>query len=119
MKLTTQEPRVFVDLNDLNQRVICRFSGNAQSGFGQFVEVLVVEFVSMTVTFNDFIPVVDFTCQCICYLKTPATTETHGTTQIRIFIADFDRAILAHPFCNQRNHRIRRCIAEFGTVGAF
>src|SRR5689334_12648883 len=53
MELTTDEPRVRLDLDHLDQRTIRRQSAKIQSMLDERVAILVVDFVTMAVSLTD------------------------------------------------------------------
>ncbi|MOA26996.1 hypothetical protein D3C78_1478320 [compost metagenome] len=106
VELTSYKPRVIRQFDNLNQLVVCGTAGNQQPGGFNLLQQHVVNFITVTMTFNNGRFAVHLTYQAIVGQVTLLATDTHRATQIAFFGTDFDVAVFVTPFGDQCHHRV-------------
>ena len=60
MKLAAQKPRVILKFDNLNQFAVRRPAAQEHSFFREWLDVLIVEFIAVTMALEDFLTAVEF-----------------------------------------------------------
>src|SRR6476620_4396526 len=109
MELAAQVPRVVADLADLDIGAVRRLAGDPQSGRGQDLLILAVEFVTMTVPLADLSASVRLVSEAAVLQKTGPGAQPHRATQ---FVDALQLAELV-------NDAVRRAGIELARIRSF
>src|SRR5688572_2768369 len=118
VELTPDEPRVVGKLDHLAQPFARGEPADPEARRLEPRQVMVVYFVAVTVALDDALGVVDRRGEGLRGERTFLSAEPHRSAEVGLHVAALDAAVAILPFCNQRDHRMRRFRLEFGAVRA-
>src|SRR5450830_27846 len=102
--------------HDFAQIFARRTGRNDQASRFDTGQVMIIGFVTMTVTLGHY-AAVDLGSQGARIDGAGLRAQAHGTAQVRVFIAQLDFTIVVLPLIDQCNYRLIRIAVELGRVG--
>src|SRR5690606_17269249 len=87
-----------------------------QTSLLQSLNIVVVDFVAMTVTLNNYFLAIAVVRSGARLQSALLGTQTHSAAQIGVFVALLDGTIGSHPLADQRDHRVCALRFELGAV---
>ncbi len=118
VELRSHEERMIGQLDQLHQAV-AREAGKTQARVHEFLQVAVVEFEAMPMTFHDRVGAEDLMRLRAVGNAAFLRAQAHRAAEIRTLGALLDGAFLILPFADQGDDRMRRRGVEFRRVRAF
>ncbi len=105
------------NFDHLDQAAIQRGAGYCEARLLQWLPVLVIKLIAMSVTFDDLVSVVNLVRDRTGLELARLTTQSHCSTEIAVFIAALDSTGLILPFGDQTDDGVRRELVKLATLG--
>src|SRR5690606_12280639 len=119
VELARHKPGVIRNLHHFHQRFVTGATGNSQASTFQLRQVVVVDFIPVTVTLNNSLLAIALVYGGILLQRTSLRPQTHGATQVGFLAAGLRLAGSVLPLRDQTHHWMGGVFTELGAMGAF